>query len=78
MGMCEQVILAVLIIPVALGTETEFQVGIILIRLAADGAFVLGDLGISPDVLFELRPSFDLLRVQMHMAPASQKENQEI
>ena len=78
MAMRKQMILTILIITVAFGTETEFQVRIILIGLTADGAFVFGDFGISLNVMLELRPPFDLLGIQVHMAPASQEENQEI
>ena len=78
MAMGKQMILAILVIPVTFGAETEFQIRIILIRLAADGTFVFGDLGISLNVLLKLRPPFDLLGIQMHMAPAAQEENQEI
>ena len=43
MLMIEQMILTVFIIPVTAGTETELQIGIILIGTPADGAFVAGD-----------------------------------
>lgn len=45
MFMGKQMILAVFVIAVALGTEAEFQFRVAFIRSAADGAFMLGHLG---------------------------------
>lgn len=63
--MRKQMILAVFIISVALGTEPEFQSRIILLRPAADGTFMLCDLGIGIPlyVLFKFHFAPDLLGI---------------
>ena len=76
--MGKQMILAVLIISVTLGTETKFQCLIIIIRPAADRTFMLRNPGIFPDLMFEFRPSLYLPRRHMHMASGGKEEYHEI
>lgn len=78
MCMCKKMLLAVLIISVAFGAETELQRRIILVRPSADRAFMLCNLGIALDFMPKFRPSSDLLRRHMDMASGGKEKDNEI
>ena len=78
MSMGKQMILAVLIVSVTLGTETKFQCLIILIRPATDRTFMLGNPGIFPDLMSEFRSSLYLPRGHMHVASGGKEENHKV
>ena len=61
MFMCKQMVLAVFVIAVAFGTESEFQRGILLICSSADGTFMLCNTGVLFDFTAELLASSGLL-----------------
>ena len=69
MLMRKQMILTILIISIAFGTESEFQVRIVLLCSAADCAFVLGDTSCCRidsalcDRFLELSSSVNFLRI---------------
>ena len=78
MGMCKQMILAILIIPVALGAEPKLQIFVILVRLPADSTFMPGNMRIAFDVLLKLCPPLHLLWRHMNTTSGSQEENHKI
>ena len=67
-------VLTVLIITVALGTEPELQRGVILLSPSADCTLVSGNFGVSFDVLLKFHLPFHLLRSQMNMISGFQIE----
>ena len=77
MLMGEQMILAIFIIAVAFGAETEFQTGIVLIGPAADGALMLCDLIGLMHLGLKLLPADHLLRSHMPH-PGPKPEDDEI
>ena len=63
--MCKQMILTILVISLALGTETEFQRRIILLGPAADRTLMSDSVRVSGGLShlgFELLPSVHLVR----------------
>ena len=79
-------ILAVLVVSVAFGTETKFQVRIILLRTSADSTFMLGDtltaiternrLASRIYRFFKLISSVDLFRIlPVHISGSKEKDN---
>lgn len=73
-------VIAILIIPLTLAAETEFQFRIRIARPAAYGAFVLGDtvsLGLFYSMTV-LHTALDLCRVKLYPAPGSYEEYDEI
>ena len=83
MLMCKQMILTILIISIAFGTKSEFQVRIILLCSAADRAFVLGDTAccrIDPalcDCFLELSSSVNFFRIiAMHVSCAEEEQHE--
>ena len=58
--MCEKMILAILVVAVALGAETELKTGVVLLCSAADCAFMPGNTGRSHlDTSLEVVTSLD-------------------
>ena len=78
MRMGKEMLLAVLIISVAFGAETELQHRIILVRPSADRTLMFCDLRIALDFMPELRPSLHLLRRHMDMASGGKEKDDEI
>lgn len=83
MLMRKQMILTILIISIAFGTESEFQVRIVLLCSAADCAFVLGDTAccrIDPalcDRFLELSSSVNFLRIiSLHVSCAEEEQHE--
>ena len=78
MCMCKKMVLAILIISIAFGTETEFQRRIILFRSSADRTFMFGNTGGGMSLPFEFLPALHLSWRHMDMISAGQEENKEI
>ena len=78
MFMCKQMLLAVFKIAVALGAEAELQVGIIILRLSAHGAFMLCHLGSPPDILPELHPPLHLPGRHVNMVSGTEEKDNKI
>ena len=73
-----QMLLAVFVVSVPLGTETELHLRAVHLRPAADRAFMFGDAAAAPDIPFNLLPPVYLLRIQVHHIPGSKEENNKI
>ena len=81
MLMCEQMILAVFVIALTLGAETEFQRRIVEFRPAADSALVLCAARISlwsAHIRLELLPSVHLVRRITLEIPGGEEENDKV
>ncbi len=79
MLMRKQMILAVFIISIAFGAETEHQIIPVLFRAAADRAFMSSRVLLS--LLYTLRirpPAVNLFRIITAHIPHSKEENQEV
>ncbi len=73
-----QVLLAVLVVSVTLGTEAELHLRAVHLRPAADRAFMLGNPRVSPHFPLKLLPPVNLLRIQVHHIPRCQEEHDKI
>ena len=81
MLMCEQMILTVFVIALALGAETEFQRRIVEFRPAADSTLVLRTARISlrsAHVCLELLPSVHLVRRIALEVSGGEEENNKV
>ena len=78
MLMGKQMVLTVLIVAVAFGTESKFQLGIGLIRPAADGAFMLCHHMCPVYLAFKLMLPFYLFRTPYNAFPVSKEKYNKI
>ena len=64
-----QMLLAVFVVSVTLGTEAELHLRAVHLRPAADRAFMLGNPRASSHFPLKFLPPVNLLRIQMHHIP---------